>query len=121
MRKRESKEQKRESHKNKKLIVIKKYGGCCVFCKDTELAILTIDHKNNNGAADRKRFSCSRAFYHELRVGQPRSDLQVLCFNCQWRKRIYGDDITKWDSLKTSTEDEPKKVRKYNRSVKLVQ
>ena len=50
-------------HKNR---VMKKYGGCCVFCHTRELAILTIDHVNDDGARERNenpQFGEGSGFY----------------------------------------------------------
>lgn len=94
---------------------MKKYGGQCVYCKTTELAVLTIDHKDDNGAPERKTHSCSRRFYHKLRTDSLREDLQVLCFNCQWRKRMYGSDFTTWEGQKFTTDRPSKPIRTYHR------
>jgi hypothetical protein len=87
-----------------KIMVLNKYGGECIHCHTKEAAILTIDHKNNDGGKDYKRV-CSRKFYKELRDGILRDDLQVLCFNCQWRKRMYGDDFSLWTQKTILTTD----------------
>lgn len=91
-----------EYHLNQKLHVILKYGGKCVYCGCEELAILTIDHKNNDGKKDRGK-KCSRQFYYDLRVGEIRDDLQVMCMSCNTRKRIYGNDLSQWESKKVMT------------------
>lgn len=70
--------------------------------------MLSIDHKDNNGSrTDYKAYS-HREFYHLLRTTPVQTDLQVLCFNCQWRKRIYGDDRFEWNSKMVFADREPK-------------
>ena len=84
----------REYKARLKMDVIKKYGGACVGCGIDELAILTIDHVHDDGIKD--RHLGGTGFYCKLKR-QPRlPDLQVLCFNCQLRKRNYGPDISSW-------------------------
>ena len=58
------------------------------------LEALTLDHINNDGAKDREvvsgnRRSGGQRFYEWLvRNEYPNKSLQVLCWNCQWIKRI---------------------------------
>lgn len=72
------------------------YGGRCKWCMASDLAALTLDHIKDDGAEKRKdgRYPGSGTGYHLycwlLRVGR-QPDLQCLCFNCQWLKRIYGN------------------------------
>lgn len=70
------------------------YGGCCAACKTRELAVLSIDHINDDGAKDR-RYKNRRFSYLNI-LKKKRDDLQVLCMNCQWRKRIYGKKFSTW-------------------------
>ena len=83
-------------HWTRKSKVINKYGGFCVFCKTKELAILTIDHINDDGAKERESEKHSNTFYRQLLNYPKRDDLQVLCISCQWRKQLYGPDMSKW-------------------------
>ena len=81
--------------------VMEKYGGYCAYCSSRELAILSIDHKNDDGAIKRGNNeddpkSCN--FYRLLLKTPRRNDLQVLCMACQWRKRAYGRDFSTWES-----------------------
>lgn len=77
-----------------------KYGGCCVGCGISETAVLTIDHINDDGAKERrtKRLT-GYNFYHALLKIPRRSDLQVLCCNCQNRKRFYGSKMSEWPDI----------------------
>lgn len=68
--------------------VVEAYGSTCVCCGETEEMFLTIDHIENDGAADRRRLTGSRTgggtrLYRELkRLGYPKDRYRLLCFNC---------------------------------------
>lgn len=82
-----------------KTAVLAEYGGCCLnpACKETDPACLTIDHVFDDGAEERKKLKTG--LYAMLRRwGYPKDRYQLLCHNCQWRKRAYGPDISKWPS-----------------------
>ncbi len=74
-----------------KKIVIERYGCVCNKCKEDRIERLTIDHKNNDGAARRKKYGCKTGsrFYRWLIKNAFPNDLglQVLCFNCNCSKR----------------------------------
>ncbi len=110
----ETKKQRQDYHQKCRLIVLKKYGDKCVYCGEDELAVLTIDHINNDGSKDKYR-NQSRKFYYELRNMPIRDDLQILCHNCQWRKIAYGNDFSKWNDCKKSTTIDVKPIRNYNK------
>lgn len=58
----------------------------CACCGITELAFLTIDHINGNGAAHRR--SIGRVnFYAWLIRNEYPDGFQVLCYNCNCAKR----------------------------------
>jgi hypothetical protein len=73
--------------------VVNAYGGQCVCCGETELVFLTLDHKNNDGAQDRrmrKTNGSGYGLYTRLkREGFPNT-FQVLCANCNWGKYVLG-------------------------------
>ena len=77
----------RANQRNRRLKqqVIALYGGICECCGIDELDFLTIDHVNNDGKQERGAY-----FYGSL-VKQPRrSDLRVLCWNCNSAKGLFG-------------------------------
>lgn len=82
--------------RERKETVLRTYGGECAYCRTKELAILSIDHINDDGFRDRKKSGLETNSYAALLKGLKRSDLQVLCLSCQWRKRAYGPDFSKW-------------------------
>jgi hypothetical protein len=74
---------------------IDKYGGVCVCCKESNFMLLTIDHVNNDGGAERKAESgrnsvSSTSMYLFLLRSDVRTDLQVLCYNCNLGKYANG-------------------------------
>ena len=90
----QEREADRTSYLKKKKSVIQAYGGCCAVCGCCELAVLTVDHLGNNGCKERREKGP-----HSFRIlyGKPvRKDIQILCFNCNWRKRAYGTDTSMW-------------------------
>ena len=86
----------------RKCRILIKYGRCCVYCKTKELAILSIDHINDDGGQERKR--SRKDFYRRLASDPRRDDLQILCMNCQYRKRVYGPDMSKWPAVTGSVD-----------------
>ena len=70
------------------------YGGyVCACCGETERKFLTLDHINNDGAADRIKIAGKRSaagfptYSFLVRKGFP-SGYQVLCMNCNYGKRM---------------------------------
>lgn len=60
---------------------------CCAFCKETDLAVLCLDHINNDGADKRNKIQRGGIpFYYSLRKQGYPEGLQVLCYNCNAKK-----------------------------------
>ena len=78
--------------------VITAYGGGCNACGERDPATLSIDHIFDDGAEERRRGGgAGRDLYTWLRRhGFPKDRYQLLCMNCQYRKRNYGPDFTSW-------------------------
>jgi hypothetical protein len=74
-----------------KKAVISHYGGFCAICKEDRIERLTMDHKNNDGAEQRRKYKYqtgSRFYRWLLKNALPDNlGLQVLCFNCNCSKR----------------------------------
>jgi len=78
-----------------KLEAIEVYGGRCQCCGEDELAFMTLDHVENNGAEHRRELKelgvkGSAAFYKWLKNNQWPKGYQVLCFNCNVGRHING-------------------------------
>jgi len=89
----------------------------CKMCnKENDLQILTIDHIDGNGSEHRRELGGSNIgghqFYGWLKKNGYPEGFQVLCFNCQFRKRAI--------ELKPKNPTHLQLVRaKYARSIKL--
>lgn len=103
---------------------INKYGGKCICCGEMETLFLTIDHINNDGHIDRKEHTSSTAFYLKLIREELRTDLQVLCFNCNLGRSAnsglcphhgYG---AKFEILKNNTD--LRTVRRLDNNCKII-
>ncbi len=76
--------------------VIKADGGKCACCGDSHLEFLCVDHIYEDGAEHRKKLFGKSAggagtkFYRWLKVNGFPSGFQLLCWNCNSSKHIYG-------------------------------
>lgn len=72
-----------------KKIVFDHYGRRCTCCEDFFIdAFLTLNHKNNDGAAHRKIIG-SRIYPWAIRNGFP-DFLETNCWNCNCGRRVKG-------------------------------
>lgn len=73
-----------------KIDVITNYGGKCECCGETKIEFLTIDHRDNDGAAHRKKLG-KILFYRWLRrMRYPKDGFRLLCINCNFALGMYG-------------------------------
>ena len=73
-------------------IVLEHYGAACACCGESLQEFLTVDHVNGDGHLRRQQGTDQSgvAWYRQIiRNGFPQ-DLQLLCWNCNEAKRIYG-------------------------------
>lgn len=85
---------RKERYERIKDQVFAAYGGyVCSCCGETEPSMLTIDHKNEDGADFRRKIKSNRWSYNFyiwiINNGYP-DDLQVLCYNCNLSKHRNG-------------------------------
>lgn len=74
-----------------KLETLLAYGNKCVSCGEDQSLFLTLDHINNNGHLDRKKYGAGIIFYNFLKeMGFPQGGLQILCHNCNAMKEYSG-------------------------------
>ena len=73
---------RRDSERNE---VVRKLGNRCVICGLDDVRVLQVDHVNGGGEKERRTKRTSQ-MYKEVLAGV-RSDLQLLCANCNWIKR----------------------------------
>jgi len=90
----ERKAVKKARYDRNKERVFSAYGGFkCSCCGETEASMLTIDHKNEDGAAFRRKIRSlrwSHNFYEWIINNGFPKDLQVLCYNCNLSKHRNG-------------------------------
>jgi len=73
-----------------KIECLQNYGGLKCSCGEEDIVTLTLDHVNDDGSEHRRQTNTKgNNFYHMLRkCGFPQDPpLQVLCLNCQIKKR----------------------------------
>lgn len=80
----------RELRQNQRKKIIEKYGSKCVCCGESQYEFLNIDHKNNDGAIHRKKMGGSSKIISWIIKNNYPDDFQILCFNCNLAKSIYG-------------------------------
>lgn len=71
--------------------VIMAYGGKCHCCGIKEIALLTIDHMNNDGKQDREENGGRENFYRILYKLPMRTDIKISCFNCNVGRSMNGN------------------------------
>lgn len=82
----------RRRHNGKaRKIVLSHYGNKCTCCGEETPEFLCIDHVNNDGAEQRKKYGLQgNNFYRWVIKKNFPKDLQVLCHNCNMAKSFYG-------------------------------
>ncbi len=65
-------------------------GRVCLDCGIIDERVLTFDHIHNDGMKDRRESKSNRTNYRKYRDNPElcKQRLQVLCFNCNWVKRL---------------------------------
>jgi hypothetical protein len=65
----------------------------CACCGESDIRFLTLDHINGGGNQEKKKLGVSggEGYYRWLRRNGYPPGLQVLCFNCNQGKAIYGE------------------------------
>lgn len=82
----------RERHKLLKTKVLSHYSvaeyPACVHCGIGDIEVLCIDHIDGNGAEHRRRIKSGTPFYQWLVKNQYPEGYQILCWNCNHKKRL---------------------------------
>ncbi len=90
------KQYNKESRQKMKLEVLQHYSNldipCCACCGESIIEFLCIDHLNGNGNVHRKEIGSShgRNMYRWLKQNNFPPGFQVLCWNCNTAKGLYG-------------------------------
>jgi hypothetical protein len=83
---------KKEHQRKLRLHVLEIYGNQCICCEETEPKFLTIDHVFGGGTKHRKLLGGGDKLYRALvKVGVPQKEFQLLCWNCNAAKGLYGE------------------------------
>ena len=86
----------RDRHAELKLIVYNHYSNSdikCACCNERGYKFLCLDHINNDGAEDRKMnpsHQTGKGLYTRLISEGFPEGFQLLCYNCNMSKAIYG-------------------------------
>jgi hypothetical protein len=84
-------QRKKQSNTLLKQRVLAMYGGCCACCGEDNFGFLTLDHKNNDGGKRRRAGEVKGlALYRRIELLGFPDDMQVLCWNCNIAKYVYG-------------------------------
>lgn len=69
--------------------MIEAYGGKCSCCGESEPIFLQLDHINNDGSIERRKYGNHVVEWQELKkAGWPKDRHQLLCANCNYGKRM---------------------------------
>ena len=74
-----------------RLKVLTHYGGNppkCSHCGFNNYKVLELDHINNNGADERKKFKSTYQLYFWIVRNNYPAGYQILCRNCNWLKYL---------------------------------
>lgn len=69
---------------------IKAYGGKCECCGESRYEFLTLEHKNGGGWQHRKKIKGASLVPILKRMGFPKDEYGLLCWNCNASKGVYG-------------------------------
>ena len=76
--------------------IIDHLGGRCARCGETDITILTVDHRYGGGWKDRRLYGGNVQGFYKAILADRSGRFQCLCHNCQWRKRVLlGEDGSK--------------------------
>ena len=72
--------------------LLEKFGNVCACpgCNESTIELLTVDHKNGEGAQHKKRISGQETRSRNIIKYGSKEDYQILCHNCNWGKGMYG-------------------------------
>lgn len=80
-------------HKKLRRMVLEHYGGRppkCACCGEAHYEFLTLDHMNNDGAAERRLWGNGVGVFRHIVQEDFPIGYQVLCFNCNTAKQYHG-------------------------------
>jgi hypothetical protein len=92
----------RHMHELRKKI-LRYYGEECACCGERIPEFLCIDHVNNDGKEERKTITGHQLYRYIIKNRFPPGRYQLLCYNCNNGKALYGQcpHKTGWIPIKT--------------------
>ena len=86
----------KEMRKQLKLEILSHYSSNlkCNSCGFSDIRALSIDHIKGNGNKHRKAIG-RMDFYQWIKKNNFPKGFQVLCFNCQWIKRVQNNEVNR--------------------------
>lgn len=78
-----------EYYRRVRLAGIAAYGSRCKCCGETQQEFLTVDHIKGRDKSERRRTGKRMWAYLHAR-GWPKDNFQLLCWNCNCAKGVYG-------------------------------
>jgi len=90
-------EERKDAYKNRRIkrnnlcksLILNHYGNECVCCGESNYKFLTVDHINGGGRRHREQRSITDINSWLINNNYP-DGYQILCFNCNCAKGIYG-------------------------------
>ena len=83
-------EQSRLSKRRLRIKVLDAFGRICVLCGFSDERALTLDHRLNNGAQERKALG-ERGVYRRALEPENQGEYRMICMNCQFIERHKSD------------------------------
>jgi hypothetical protein len=80
----------REKHREKRITLLKRYGGRCACCGESRIEFLAIDHINGGGTKERRSSKPHEYYKRLLNSALPLPGYRVLCHNCNASIGLYG-------------------------------
>ena len=77
-----------------KFNMIEMLGSKCICCEEDDIDVLQVDHINNDGKTDRKKYTGLQFFRECLRnPTKSKLKLQILCANCNTKKQRIREEF----------------------------
>ncbi len=86
----EQRAQQHVHYQEQRVAVLEHYGKKCACCGEAQPEFLAIDHVNNDGAEHRRSVHSGKHIIRWLIQNNFPDGFQVLCFNCNMAKSVYG-------------------------------
>lgn len=82
---------KKKTYQRLRNVILDYYGRKCKCCGETIIEFLTIDHMNGHSTPRIKRRGGQRQILREIVESGFPDSIQILCYNCNCAKGVYGE------------------------------